>query len=273
MSQHSEHTSATAEVGRRSHDLQTVNRVAAILQLFSSEQTQITPAVVAERLKLNRTTAHRYCTAMASAGILEREDEADGYSLGELMVRLGAFSMGQRRVLEIAAPIMADLAARTGATALLSLWGGTGPVVARVEEPRGQSVTVTVRVGTQLELRAAQSIVFLEFHDDQLAVNRLITALPRALVEEIEAGRHAARTKGVVSALSEMGTAGLASPVFGRYGICASLALVSTSLALVDSPESGMAEAALLSAAERITTEMNGCFEQHIQSSQSHRTP
>src|SRR6187399_2457015 len=139
-----------------SFDIQSVSRVGQILGLFGPLTTELSAAEVAERIGLNRTTAYRYCASLVSAGILERGPQRGTFILGGLMLQLGILSLARNRVLDIAPPYLTRLATAAGTTAVLSLWGARGPVVALVQEDTANTVVVTVRPGTQLDLNSAQ---------------------------------------------------------------------------------------------------------------------
>src|SRR6185369_6319519 len=141
-------------------DIQAVSRVSQILALFDPATPEVTAGEVAERLGLNRTTAYRYCTSLVAAGLLERSADG-GYVPGGLLLQLGAFAIGHRRVVNLAPRHMQALSRATQTSVVLSLWGLTGPVVSRVEENASTIVIVSVRVGSHLPLDTAQSKVFL----------------------------------------------------------------------------------------------------------------
>ncbi|GAB3561797.1 IclR family transcriptional regulator [Amycolatopsis endophytica] len=216
--------SARADRGDQA-DIQAVSRVSQILSLFDPATPRVSTGLVAERLGLNRTTAYRYCTSLVAAGLLERDPDG-GYVPGGLLLQLGAFAIGHRRVVSLAPRHMRALARATQNSAVLSLWGLTGPVVSRVEENASAIVVVSVRVGSHLPLDTAQSKVFLAYHADQLSMERLMANLPGPARDELRDDIERVRSLGHCSAMSTPGVVALAAPVFDEYGICASLAIV-----------------------------------------------
>lgn len=210
-------------------EIQAVDRAAQILRLFGPETPELTAGDAAERLEMNRTTAYRYCTSLVSAGLLERGTTQGTFVPGALLLQLGAFAVGRRKVVDLAPSYMHELCSMTGLTTVLSLWGSTGPIVSRVEEDATRTVLVTVRVGTQLALLTAQARVFLAHMTDQLRVDRLLGGLSdegrAGLVREI---RELAGTDRVAVSSDGFGVNAMAAPVFDESGICASLALIAT---------------------------------------------
>lgn len=235
-------------------DIQVIARCGQILRLFSTTQRSLRIADVAAELDLQRTTVHRYLSSMANADLLER-DQDSSYRLGPLLVQLGTVALRGLRVLEIADPYLRRLANDTNETAVLAVWGGVGPVVARVHEAETRIVNIVVRVGSPLPLEAAQSQVFLAFFKDPSAAQRLLAQ--NASRREIEAGLEAARRDGyLMSSQVAQGIRAIAVPVFdGHNDICATVALVGTVAGIPDTPNSGMVQA-LASSAGRLSREL-----------------
>jgi DNA-binding IclR family transcriptional regulator len=70
-------------------EIQAVDRAAQILRLFGPETPELTAGEAAERLELNRTTTYRYCTSLASSGLLERGTAPGTFVPGALLLQLG----------------------------------------------------------------------------------------------------------------------------------------------------------------------------------------
>jgi DNA-binding IclR family transcriptional regulator len=150
-------------------DIQAVGRAAQILNLFSNETPELTVGSVAQRLGLNRTTAHRYLSSLVAAGLVRNSESGHTLVPGELAVQLGAFALARRFVLDLASGPMSELSESARMTVVLSIWGLSGPVVAQVHENRSHAVVITVPVGTQLSLDTAQSVLYMANSKDQLA--------------------------------------------------------------------------------------------------------
>ena len=65
--------------------IQSIDRAALVLGLLDQDTRTLSPAIVAERLGLNRTTAHRYLQSLQSSGFLDA-----GYGLGPIFDQLSA---------------------------------------------------------------------------------------------------------------------------------------------------------------------------------------
>jgi DNA-binding IclR family transcriptional regulator len=100
-----------------------LHRVVAVLCAFEGEENAVSPAELARRIGLPRSTVHRIVTALAEEGLLERQGAR---------VRLGVrlFEIGQRvprqRVLRDAArPYLHDLREATRQTVHLAILEGS----------------------------------------------------------------------------------------------------------------------------------------------------
>ncbi|MGW1102305.1 IclR family transcriptional regulator [Streptomyces sp. NPDC002540] len=76
----------------------------------------------------SRNVAHRLARTLVGAGFLEQDARTSRYRLGPAVTELGRLSYHQRG-LHLAAPELADLAERTGATADLALRSGPHAVI------------------------------------------------------------------------------------------------------------------------------------------------
>lgn len=220
--------SLDAETGTDRASIQSIERAARVLGLINQDTRRLTAALVAERLGLNRTTAHRYLQSLQNSGFLDAN-----FGLGPLFEQLSAFISGRQQILSLAPGIMRTLADQTGLTVVLSFLGRAGAVVTLVEEASEGTIILTVRIGTVLELRAAQSRILLAFQADPSVITRLHAGLPDG---ESHAERAIlARVRRDQLAWADLGRAGLtsvASPVFGRNDIQAALGMLGTSATL-----------------------------------------
>jgi DNA-binding IclR family transcriptional regulator len=240
------------EGGGEPAEIQAVSRAAQILGLFGPQLPELSAADAAERLGLNRSTAYRYCTSLVAAGLLERGAQSGTFVPGGLLVQLGTFALGRRKVMDLAAPHLRSLSASTRLTAVLSLWGSGCPVVSRVEEDSNRTSMVTVRVGTHLHLDTAQAKVFLAYLPDRA---RLLGNLPdgqrAAVVDELTRVRAA----GYGAVVTTDGIVAVGAPAYDEHGICATVAVVGTERSLSCEPHSD-AVRMVIDAARALSKEM-----------------
>lgn len=240
-------------------DFQAVSRMAQIVGLFGLESPEVTVSEATERLGLNRTTVHRYLSSMAAAGLLSHGSRPSAYAPGGLLLQLGAFAIGQRRIIQIAPAFLQELSHRTGVTAVLSLWAQSGPVVSMVEEDPSHNAIVTVRVGSQLALDSSQTIAFLAYLPDQLQVDRLLGSLPKPQRDTLNERITRTRRSGVsIYVANPRGISVISAPIFAESGVCATVAAVGTDRMLPSADVDSTAAIAVKKVAATLTAEMGG---------------
>ena len=204
--------------------IQSVERAAQILTLFTVEEPELTLGQLTERMQMSKATAHRYATALRRAGLLRLSRGL--YSVGPRIVELAPVALAGLGVVEIAGPYMRDLVTATEQTAVLSVWDGEAPVVVRVDANTGRLVRIVVATGSRLPMDSAQGRVFAAFFDD--------VADPP--------GADAVRSERIAfNARVVEGIAALAVPIFQADEVVATLALVGTAAAIEASADGSMA--------------------------------
>lgn len=230
--------------------IQTIERAAMILALFDQHTRALSPAMVADRLGLNRTTAHRYLQSLQASGFL-----GQAYGPGPLVDQLSSLVSARQQILTVAPAILRKLSDQSGLTAVLSFLGRSGAVVTHVEEANAGTIVLTVRVGTVLELKAAQSRILLAFQSDPGVVSHLHSVLGGVEAQQEQAELSLARRNRVAWAdLDRVGLASVAAPVFGSRDIHAAVAVLGTTKMLCPSDTSSHRVDLLRGAAEQISS-------------------
>jgi len=218
--------------------IQSVERAARMLGLFTVDEPQLTLGDLTQRMAMSKATVHRYATALRNAGLLRLHDGL--YTLGPRIVELASAALEGLAVVRIAGPYLDQLMSGTGETAVLSVWDGEAPVVVRVHDNTSKLVRIIVATGSRLPLDSAQGQVFRAFLDREDRTGEL------ERVREQRLAQNAAVVDGI---------AALAAPVFQGAEIIATLALVGTTASIQTDPAGPMAQA-LLSAANTLTAEL-----------------
>lgn len=208
--------------------IQSIDRAAGILGLFDQHTGTLTPALVTERLGLNRSTAHRYLSSLQRAGFLNAS-----FGPGPLVDQLSALVSVRQQIVALAPAVMRRLADSTGLTAVLSFLGMNGAVVTIVEEAHQETIVLTVRIGTVLEVKAAQTRVLLAFQSDPAAVTRAHADLtPADAAAERQALAGVRRERIAWADLAREGLASVAVPIFTGHDVQAAMALLGTTAML-----------------------------------------
>ncbi|GGY37516.1 IclR family transcriptional regulator [Streptomyces anulatus] len=132
---------------------QAVRRALDVLHCFHDNGPDLSASDLARRLGLPVSTAHRLARTLLAAGFLEQDPRTSRYRLGPAVTELGRLSYHQRG-LHLAAPELADLAERTGATADLALRSGPHAVIVA-----GGSVTPKVGLRRPLHSTALGKVL------------------------------------------------------------------------------------------------------------------
>lgn len=185
--------------------------------------------------------AHRYLASFAHAGLVRQAGKSGKYDLGPGAVQLGIAAMGRNDAINIAADGLPDLCAETGLTALLSVWGNSGPTVVRWERAANFMVT-TLGLGSTLPVvGSATGHVFLGFLPRPLTAARV--AIDRAAAPQVDPEAMAAQVRAAgyatVSGDLLLGLSALAAPVLDWQGEAqAVVTLIGTDASIVapDSP-------------------------------------
>lgn len=98
--------------------MSSLTRMLSVLDLFSRAHTALTAEQIARQLSLSRTTCYRYVAELMNAGLLVCN--AGVYGLGPRIIQLDHRIREADPVINHGAPILAGLAAQTGAMGLLS---------------------------------------------------------------------------------------------------------------------------------------------------------
>jgi len=95
--------------------------------------------------------AHPYLVSYARIGLIEQDPQTGLYFLGPLALQLGLISLQQADPVQVATPLIADLAQRIGHTVALAVWGTRGATIVRLAESPA-AVHVNMRHGTVFSL-------------------------------------------------------------------------------------------------------------------------
>jgi DNA-binding IclR family transcriptional regulator len=119
--------------------------------------------------------AHPYLVSFGHIGLVEQDRTSGRYALGPLALQLGLISLQQADPVRVAAPLLPELAARTGHTVALVVWGGRGPTIV-LREASPSAVHVDMRHGTVFSIGATASGRVFAAHLDPDLVRPLYEA-------------------------------------------------------------------------------------------------
>lgn len=183
--------------------------------------------------------AHPYLVSFARVGLIEQDRDSGTYFLGPLALQLGLISLQQANPVQVATPLIAELARSTGHTVALAVWGARGATIVRLEESPS-AVHVNMRHGTVFSLANTASGRLFAAHldpaeakarlDDERAQQKaapraepLAGMPPPAAVpswKEFEKQLAEVRAHGLSRSVGEVlpGVNAMAAPVFDHTG-------------------------------------------------------
>ncbi len=119
--------------------------------------------------------AHPYLVSFGRLGLIEQDAVTGSYFLGPLAMQLGMISLQQADPVQVAAPLIAELARTTGQTIGLAVWGTHGATIVRLEESPA-AVHVNMRHGTVFSLTNTASGRLFAAYLDAATVKRRLAA-------------------------------------------------------------------------------------------------
>lgn len=179
--------------------VRSIDRGLDVLELVARAREPMALSEITARMQLPRTTAFNIVRTLVRRGALEAAGSR-GYRLGALLTDLAQARAPARDLIVRLRPLLEQLAAGTGETAMLSVPSGDEIVfVDKVESP--QVVRYTVQVGTRRPLycSAHGKVVLCTFAEDALQAYlgrvRLTPHTERTIVDAAQLRRELAKIR------------------------------------------------------------------------------
>jgi DNA-binding IclR family transcriptional regulator len=202
--------------------VKTVDRLVRVVDSFSSSRPSWTLTDLSEHLGLPKSTLHRFLCSLDAHGILRQDEESKQWRLGYHLFVWGHLAEQSTALHDIARPVMRDLVAQTGETALLTVYHA-GEVVCVEKVETSHSVRLALDVGTRRPLHAgASSKVLMAYLPDE-EIEGIVSerGLPKLCVNtiieraELKAELETIRRRGYAQSVEEtdQGAWGVATPI------------------------------------------------------------
>ncbi len=223
-----------------SSSVKTVDRLVQILDCFSPTQPTWSLAELSLHLGLPKSTLHRFLAGLQIHGILRRDPDDKRWRLGYRLVAWGELAAESTDLRHVARPVMRDLVATTGETAVLTVHQNQKVVcIEKVET--SHSVRLTLDVGIRRPLHAGASSKILMAHLSEEEIQAIIRdqGLPAVCTntitepDELMTELARIRERGYAESLEETDTGawGVATPIYDRNGnVLAAIGIVGPSL-------------------------------------------
>jgi DNA-binding IclR family transcriptional regulator len=195
--------------------------------------------------------AHPYLVSFGKLGLIEQDPASGRYGLGPLAMQLGLISLQQLDPIALATPVIEELAAATGLTAAIAVWGNRGATIVRIAAA-GTPVHVSMRHGTVMSLRATASgrlfaawlpksdVLPLLKAEAAASGRRAPAGLDAAFAAELAQVRAAGFSRAVDLAMP--GVSAIAAPVFDLGGrIVLAITVIGPTAAVDGGPQDRLA--------------------------------
>lgn len=207
---------------KNSSSVKTVDRLVRILESFSLEQPTWSLTELGARLGLPKSTLHRFLVSLESHGILRRDSGDKRWRLGYRLFLWGSLAAESTGLRYIARPIMRNLVAATGETAILTVYHEQEIIcIEKVET--SHSVRMTLAVGTRRCPHAGASSKILMAYLPEEEIQAIVRdkGLPRLCTntitdsDELVAELARIRKRGYAKSCEETdrGAWGVATPI------------------------------------------------------------
>ena len=129
---------------------------------------------IAARTSLPASNAHFYLVSLIKVGMVSQDHATGYYCIGPYGLEIGIACLEQFDLFTVSRPLLAELAAQTGYTVFLGVWGNHGPTIVYRVEGRRSRGTFELRIGSVLPLlSSALGRVFLSYLPEEATQEHL----------------------------------------------------------------------------------------------------
>jgi DNA-binding IclR family transcriptional regulator len=218
--------------------IQSIERVSAILSLFSVERPWLGVSEIATTMGLPKTTISSLVRTLMEVGFLAQDTETRRYTLGQKLLNLGIIVEDTLEINQKAQGPAKELAEKTGLICRVAIWDEDAALITLDVIPREVDVLAR-RIGPRVAAYATSQgraiLAFLPPNDLQKYLKRTrfsaFTAFTITNKDELEKELAETRRRGyaVNNQGLVQGRASIAVPIFQRGGrVAAAISLVGT---------------------------------------------
>jgi IclR family transcriptional regulator, KDG regulon repressor len=161
------HTDTHAAPDR--YRIQAVERVGAILEVFSTEEPELGVTEIAGRTGLHKSTAHRFLVNLEAVGLLERDAKSQRYRLGLRMFEMGGIVLEQMSLWDEALPFLEGLVRDSGETGHLAvLERGEAIYIEKVEARRALRIPSAMGRGYPAHATSLGKVLLADLGEDEV---------------------------------------------------------------------------------------------------------
>jgi len=202
------------------------DRVADVLLAFSAAESSLGVSQIARQLGMSKAVVHRILQSLVARGLLQHNERTHAYGLGPAAVMLGARTLAQMDLRDVARPELMWLRNETQETTTLSLL--VNDRRAYIDQfPSPKEIKMTVELGRGYPLHAGASSRVILAHMTPADRERVLTGPLMSLTSEtiteekrLAASLRLVAEKGYATSHGERqsGAGSVAAPVFATGG-------------------------------------------------------
>jgi IclR family KDG regulon transcriptional repressor len=222
------HYSESSHVAMNSPSpVKTVDRLVRILDCFSPEQPAWSLAELCAHLGLPKSTLHRFLVSLESHGVLRREAADRRWRLGYRLSIWGNAAAQSTGLRHVARPVMRDLVAATGETAILTVYQAHEVIcIEKVETSHSVRLTLDVGMRRLPHAGASSKVLMACLPEEEIQAIIQNKGLPRLCSstitdpDELRAELVRIRELGYAESREEtdLGAWGVATPIHDQNG-------------------------------------------------------
>jgi DNA-binding IclR family transcriptional regulator len=169
-----------------SSPVKTINRLVRVLECFSLERPMWTLAELSAQLDMPKSTLHHLLLSLKAHGMLRRDANDKRWRLGYRLFAWGSLAVESTDLHVIAYPVLQELVAATGESAMLTMYQD-GEVLCLDKVETTQPVRMTMTVGSRRPAHAGSSskVLMAYLPEDKIEAIIRERGLPRLCVNTI----------------------------------------------------------------------------------------
>jgi DNA-binding IclR family transcriptional regulator len=246
--------------------MSTVGKAISLLELFTTKEPEGGLSELARKARFDKATTRRLLLSLAAHGFVEQDVYTRRYRLGAGLARLAHIREAYFPFLQIATPIIRELAQQTGETIHLSELSAGALATVHVELS-AKANRINVDIGQIIPLHGtASGIAFLAFSRPEMAdayLSKHLEAFTAHTVvdrQEIREAMRLATLRGYSQSAQgyEEGVFSVAAPVLDAEGHAMGTLAVAMPLSRVEETTTQRHGQAVMHAARQIGTRLNG---------------
>ncbi len=168
--------------------VQSVEIGVKLLEVIAAAGGSLSLKAIGEGARMPSSQAHRYLASFIRSGLVRQEPVSGRYDLGELALRLGLAALARLDSHQIAGEALQHLTTTLNLTALLVVWGPSGPVIVRWSRS-SPPLVASLTVGSLLPATSSASgrvlVAFTPRGVTQLQVDAEMTPASRPELDDL----------------------------------------------------------------------------------------